>query len=77
MRNVGITTLLIVTFQVALSAWGRAGHHAVATLAEQRLTPTVRAVVAELLNGKSMPSVSLWADEVRNTTIARRMTGIL
>jgi hypothetical protein len=51
-----------------LHAWGEVGHRAAAELAEQRLKPEGRAVVAGLLGGQSMADVAVWADEVRSTT---------
>lgn len=48
-------------------AWGIEGHHAIATLAEQQLSPAAKAAVSELL-GQSMASVAVWADEVKDTS---------
>lgn len=67
-RRIFVSTLLVLIVHTPLSAWGVAGHQAVAALAEERLTPAARAAVSDLLNGASMASVALWADEVRNTT---------
>lgn len=54
-------------------AWGPEGHDLVARIAESQLTPAVRARVLEILGpGKTMESVSSWADQVRNS---RRDTG--
>jgi hypothetical protein len=54
-------------------AWGPEGHTLVARIAETQLTPAVRARVLEILGpGKTMESVSSWADQIRNT---RRDTG--
>ena len=54
-------------------AWGPEGHALVARIAESELTPAVRARVLEILGpGKTMESVSSWADQVRNS---RRDTG--
>jgi hypothetical protein len=54
-------------------AWGPEGHILVARIADAQLTPAVRARVAEILGpGKTMASVSSWADEVRGQ---RRETG--
>jgi hypothetical protein len=49
-------------------AWGPAAHEAVATLAAERLTPATAKEVAALLGRESLVQVSVWADEVRNTT---------
>lgn len=48
-------------------AWGPEGHRVVAEIAEQRLSPSARANVNELLKGHSLASVSGWADQVRRT----------
>jgi hypothetical protein len=59
-----ITPLVIVVLcPASLWAWGEAGHKAVAILAEERLDPTAKEAVAELLGpGKDLASISTWAD---------------
>lgn len=53
--------------------WGPEGHALVARIAEAQLTPAVRARVIEILGpGRTMESISSWADQVRNS---RRETG--
>jgi len=61
-------TVLWVVSGVHVAAWGMEGHQAVAMIAEQRLTAQARSAVRGLLLGESMASVSLWADDVRDTT---------
>jgi len=57
-------TGLLVTMAPPAGAWGRLGHRASARLAESRLSPRARAVVAELLEpGESLADASTWADE--------------
>lgn len=49
-------------------AWGSEGHHIIARIAADRLTPAARAEVANLLGGdarRTMDEVSTWADEIR------------
>src|SRR5580698_10292890 len=60
---------LLLAAQVAW-AWGREGHRLTALVAEQYLTPEVKAQVAELLatdsKGKeTLADVAPWADEYR------------
>ncbi|WP_214072621.1 S1/P1 nuclease [Mucilaginibacter sp. dw_454] len=49
-----------------LISWGFKGHQAVATIAENHLTPQAKAAVKELLGTQSLSDVATWADEVRN-----------
>jgi len=60
-------TLLTITFPA--SPWGPAGHHIVAIIAEQRLSPEVREKISKLLiDGKySMADISTCADQLRDT----------
>jgi len=51
-----------------LLAWGPVGHQAVAMIAARRLSPIAQTMVARLLAGRTMASVSNWADEVKFTT---------
>jgi hypothetical protein len=53
--------------------WGPEGHNLVARIAESELTPAARAHVTEILGpGRTMVSISSWADQIRNS---RRETG--
>jgi hypothetical protein len=48
-------------------AWGQEGHSIVAELAQHRLSPQAAAEVSRLLGqGRSLASVSSWADDVRD-----------
>ena len=47
--------------------WSAAGHHAVASLAWTRLTPTTRERVRTLLEGTDFVHAATWADSVRPT----------
>ncbi len=47
-------------------AWGQNGHRVVAEIAQRHLDPAVRAEIAELLDGRGLPQVSTWADEIRS-----------
>jgi len=59
-------------FCPALLAWGTAGHHIVAIIAEARLSETARTQVRQiLLNGKySLPDISTCADTIRDARAA-------
>lgn len=69
--------LLAITVLLALPplahAWGSAGHHVVAQLAEAQLTPKARTEVNRLLAlepGSTLASISTWADEHKNPSTA-------
>src|SRR3954470_24595418 len=59
----------VVALTLALAApalaWGRDGHRIVADVAAAGLGDPAKAKVAELLDGKSMAQVALWADDMR------------
>src|SRR5258708_4608866 len=59
-------TLLTITFPA--SPWGQAGHHIVAIIAEQRLSPRVREKISKLrMDGKySIGDISTCADAIRD-----------
>lgn len=69
--------ILLCCISSPLWAWGKAGHAAVASLAQARLTPTAQAEVALLLkddldrddkpSGRTnLAAVASWADEIRD-----------
>jgi len=62
-----LALILLVSGFFRASAWGPEGHSLVARLAEARLTPAAAAKVKEILDpGATLPSISSWADQVRN-----------
>src|SRR5919109_539363 len=63
-----VLCLALFVPELPLSAWGEAAHRAVARVAEQRLSPRATSHVRALLGRESLADVSLWADEVRDTT---------
>jgi hypothetical protein len=65
-KNILATGLLLFSSVSAL-AWGQKGHDTTAFIAENHLTPITRAVVDELLNGKSMVYYSNWLDNASHT----------
>lgn len=72
MRRLAYTVLtLCVLVQCSpLYAWDTSGHAIVAMLAEERLTPTAKAAVSDLLQGHPLAEVASWADQVRNQQTA-------
>jgi hypothetical protein len=70
-RVIGLVTALgAVIAPSAGLAWGNEGHHIIALIAADRLTPEARAEVAELLGGdarSAMENASTWADYIRLT----------
>ncbi len=57
----------------AARAWGAKTHEVIAALAQERLTPTARQLVDELLAqepGETLVSISTWADRVRSPSTA-------
>jgi S1/P1 Nuclease len=67
MRLLLFPLLLGLTIATPATAWGPEGHKIVAAVAEQRLTPSARAAVKELLKGHPLASISSWADQVKRT----------
>jgi hypothetical protein len=63
-------TLIVLLQCAGLHAWDTTGHAIIAMLAQERLTPTARAAVSDLLQGQSLVEVASWADEVRNQQTA-------
>jgi hypothetical protein len=66
MRAIWLAALLGAASCGAASAWGPEGHSIVAEIAQPRLTARAAALVASLLNGRSLASVASWADDVRD-----------
>jgi hypothetical protein len=70
-----LISILTITAVIILTSWGFKGHQAVATIAENHLTPQAKAKVKELLGGQSLADVATWADEVRNEPAFRSTAG--
>lgn len=63
-----LLAVLLLLVPLAAQAWGQVGHRTVAALAQERLSPKALLAVRELLADEpeaSLPSVAVWADEVR------------
>lgn len=61
--------LVLGTLCFAQSAysWGRAGHEAIAKIAEENLTPRAKRTIEAYLGGHSIVYFAKWMDDVRNT----------
>ena len=67
--NIKKLSILFSSALVALSGfgWGQKGHDTVAYIAECHLTPTAKAAIDSILNGKSMVYYANWADNACHT----------
>jgi hypothetical protein len=59
-----IMAVALIGCALLLGSWGFKGHQAVATIAENHLTPQAKAGVQELLGTQKLSDISSWADEV-------------
>lgn len=73
MKKTYLSILIVVT--LFLISWGFKGHQAVATIAENHLTPQAKAAVKDLLGTQSLADVATWADEVRNEPAFKSTAG--
>ena len=72
-RFLAFAAFALLAFAINAFAWGTQGHRVIAFLAEQQLTPKSKEHVQKLLAlepGETLASISAWADEHRNPTIA-------
>ena len=72
-RFLALAAVALSAFAINAYAWGPQGHQVIALLAEQQLTPKSKEHVQKLLAlepGETLASISAWADEHRNPTIA-------
>ncbi len=58
--------LLVIVSAISSCAWGPEGHRIVGDIARERLTPSARAHVKELLGNDNLAGVSVWADEIKS-----------
>ncbi len=62
-RMIALVTALAFTSAAPSLAWGPQGHRVIARAAEERLSPSARLAVRELLHpGDTLPDVAGWAD---------------
>lgn len=62
MKKSLFTSLLFSLIAVSAFAWGQKGHDVTAYIAEQHLTPTTKAAVESMLDGKSIVYWANWLD---------------
>ncbi len=67
MKKSIISSLLLTIVCLNAIAWGQKGHDATAYIAEQHLTPTTKAAVESLLDGKSIVYWANWLDNASHT----------
>jgi hypothetical protein len=65
MKKAAAIFLFVTLLPVYSLAWGPEGHRIVGDIAQERLTPTARLHVKELLGNEDLASVSVWADEIK------------
>jgi hypothetical protein len=65
-RNI-ISSSLICFSALSAFAWGQKGHDTTVFIAENHLTPITKAIVEELLDGKSMVYYANWLDNASHT----------
>jgi hypothetical protein len=70
-----LLSLFAVCLAICFISWGFKGHQAVATIAENHLTPQAKGSVKELLGSQSLSDVATWADEVRNEPAFKSTAG--
>ncbi len=65
-RSMGVALVAASLMAGPAWGWGRLGHRVAGRIAEDRLTPSARAAVRDLLGpGESLADVSTWADDYR------------
>ena len=72
-RFLALAAFALSALAINACAWSTQGHQVIALLAEQQLTPKAKEQVQKLLAlepGETLASISTWADEHRNPTIA-------
>lgn len=62
MKKSAITAILLSAICLNALAWGQKGHDTTAYIAEQHLTPTAKAAVESMLDGKSIVYWANWLD---------------
>ena len=65
MKNCSAIFVFLTLISSCAFAWGPEGHRIVGDIAQERLTPTTRLQVKELLGNDDLAAVAVWADDVR------------
>ncbi|EKD83450.1 MAG: endonuclease [uncultured bacterium] len=64
-----IRSAFVLVFAIGLAqtswAWGETGHRLIARIAGKMVSPASREEIADILQGKSMAEVALWADQIK------------
>jgi hypothetical protein len=76
MRKI-ILTLLFLTFNSSFAntptpIWSETGHRAIGAIAQEHLTKKTKRVIAKLLDGRNLASVSNFGDEIKADTLYRK-----
>lgn len=66
MKNCAGIFVFLTLISTGLFAWGPEGHRIVGDIAQERLTPTARLHVKELLGNDNLAAIAVWADDVRH-----------
>ena len=66
-KNFFLTAILATLCAATSFGWGQKGHDITAAIAEAHLTPQARAMVDDLLDGKSIIYWASWLDNASNT----------
>lgn len=66
-KLIALAIITTVCSAPTLLGWGKAGHDAIAYIAECHLTPKAKANIEKHLGGKSIVYYSTWMDEYRRT----------
>jgi hypothetical protein len=61
-----LSVLLLASFASPLFGWGANGHRTIALIAQRYINDEAAAEIANLLDGRSLASVSDWADIIRS-----------
>jgi nuclease S1 len=60
-----LALLLLLVLTQPTFGWGATGHELVGDVAERHLTPKTKAAIEELLDGRTLADVSIWADDIK------------
>ena len=61
-----LLVLLLLPTMLFANDWGKIGHRIIGEIAERQLTPEIKEIVYDILDGESLASVSTWPDEMRS-----------
>ncbi len=67
MKRFSILTFSILFFSLTVFGWGQKGHDTVAAIAQRHLTPTAKAAIDSILDGRSIIYWANWLDNASHT----------